>query len=102
MASMAPSFYERHCPAYRPAWVNTVAVPSSQNGGEIDYCAINNLASLVWAANLADLELHTSLASRRNLACPTMIVFDLDPGAPATILQCAEVALWLRAAFRSN
>src|SRR5581483_11096614 len=95
----APFFYEKHCPDYRPEWVETATVKSTQNGREIKFCVINNLATLIWAANLADLELHTSLANRKNLECPTMMVFDLDPGAPATILQCAEVALWLHKTF---
>lgn len=95
----APFFYEKHCPDYRPEWVVTATVQSRQNGQEIKFCVINNLATLIWAANLADLELHCSLAKKQNLECPTTIVFDLDPGAPATILQCAEVALWLDKIF---
>jgi len=54
------------------------------------------LPTLVWAANLADLELHTSLAKKKDVARPTMMVFDLDPGAPAEIVQCGQVGLWLR------
>jgi bifunctional non-homologous end joining protein LigD len=94
-----PFFYEKHCPEYRPEWVDTASVKSRENGREIKFCMINNLATLIWAANLADLELHTSLAKKKNLECPTAIVFDLDPGAPATILQCAEVALWFGKIF---
>jgi bifunctional non-homologous end joining protein LigD len=59
----------------------------------------NDLPSIVWAANLGDLELHTFLAKRQNVECPTMIVFDLDPGPPANILQCAQVAQWLKVEF---
>src|SRR5260370_526944 len=95
----APFFYEKHCPEYRPDWVHTTQVRSKQNGEEIEFCVIDNLCALVWAANLADLELHTSMAKKRHLECPTMIVFDLDPGAPATLLECAEVGCWLHAAF---
>jgi bifunctional non-homologous end joining protein LigD len=62
----------------------------------MDYCLANDLPTLVWAANLADLELHTSLARKRDVARPTMMVFDLDPGAPADIVQCCQVGLWLR------
>ncbi len=54
------------------------------------------LPTLVWAANLADLELHTSLAKKNDVARPTMMVFDLDPGAPANSIQCCQVGLWLR------
>jgi bifunctional non-homologous end joining protein LigD len=60
------------------------------------YCLANNLPTLVWAANLADLELHTSLSRKNNIERPTIMVFDLDPGAPADILQCCQVGLWLR------
>ncbi len=94
-----PFFYERRCPEYRPEWVGTAVVQSAHNGGPISFCVINNLATLIWAANLADIELHTFLGRKPRLDCPTMIVFDLDPGAPATILQCAEVALWLHKTF---
>jgi bifunctional non-homologous end joining protein LigD len=94
-----PFFYERRCPDYRPKWMGTATLHSSQHNGPIDYCVINNLASLIWVANLADLELHTFLSRKPRLPSPTTMVFDLDPGAPATVLQCAEVALWLRKAF---
>jgi len=60
------------------------------------YCLVQDLPTLVWAANLADLELHTSLARKKDVARPTMMVFDLDPGAPADIVQCCQVGLWLR------
>src|SRR6266487_1481401 len=62
----------------------------------IDYCLAQYLPTLVWAANLADLELHTSLARKEDVARPTMMVFDLDPGAPADIVQCCQIGLWLR------
>jgi bifunctional non-homologous end joining protein LigD len=60
------------------------------------YCLVQDLPTLVWAANLADLELHTSLARKQNIARPTMMVFDLDPGPPANIVHCSEVGIWLR------
>ncbi|MBX7158620.1 MAG: non-homologous end-joining DNA ligase [Verrucomicrobiae bacterium] len=88
-------FYERRCPSYRPNWVNTVQV-HSKTQGTLRYCTINNLPTLIWLVNLADLELHTSLATAKNPDRPTMIVFDLDPGSPATIYECAEVALLIR------
>jgi bifunctional non-homologous end joining protein LigD len=62
----------------------------------MNYCLAQDLPTLVWAANLADLELHTSLSRKQNIARPTMMVFDLDPGAPADIVQCCQVGLWLR------
>jgi bifunctional non-homologous end joining protein LigD len=89
-------FYEKNCPAHRPKWVRTAKVWSEGNNRTMDYCLANDLPTLVWAANLADLELHTSLARKKNVARPTMMVFDLDPGAPADIVQCCQVGLWLR------
>ena len=62
----------------------------------MNYCLAQDLPTLVWAANLADLELHTSLARKRDVTRPTVMVFDLDPGAPADIVQCCQVGLWLR------
>jgi bifunctional non-homologous end joining protein LigD len=89
-------FYEKRCPSYRPKWVQTAPVWSEQHGSDIHYCLANDLPTLVWAANLGDLEIHTSLAKTEDPESPTMMVFDLDPGPPATILQCAHVALRLR------
>jgi bifunctional non-homologous end joining protein LigD len=90
-------FYEKNCPAHRPKWVKTAKVWSEGNQRTMDYCLANDLSTLVWAANLADLELHTSLSRRNNIERPTMMVFDLDPGTPADIVQCCQVGLWLRA-----
>jgi bifunctional non-homologous end joining protein LigD len=89
-------FYEKNCPSHRPSWVKTARVWSEGNNRNMDYCLAQDLPTLVWAANLADLELHTSLARKKNVARPTMMVFDLDPGAPADIVQCCQVGLWLR------
>jgi bifunctional non-homologous end joining protein LigD len=89
-------FYEKNCPDYRPKWVRTAPVYSHGRGAMMHYCLANNLASLVWMANLADLELHTSLARKSHVERPTMMVFDLDPGEGADILNCCEVAFWLR------
>jgi len=63
------------------------------------YCLVQDLATLVWAANLADLELHTSLSLGKEILRPTMLVFDLDPGAPADIVQCCRVGLWVQQVF---
>jgi bifunctional non-homologous end joining protein LigD len=92
-------FYEKQCPAHRPDWVRTEGVYSRQNAREIDYCVADDLATIVWLANLADLEMHTPLAPASAPKEPTMIAFDLDPGPPATIVECAEVACRLREAF---
>ena len=89
-------FYEKNCPAHRPPWVKTAKVWSEGNNRHMHYCLVQDLPTLVWAANLADLELHTSLARKQNIARPTMMVFDLDPGPPANIVQCSEVGIWLR------
>src|SRR5215831_754833 len=89
-------FYEKNCPSHRPKWVQTARVWSEGNQRIMNYCLANDLPTLVWAANLADLELHTSLSRKDNLDCPTVMVFDLDPGAPADIVQCCQVGLWLR------
>jgi bifunctional non-homologous end joining protein LigD len=89
-------FYEKRCPPYRPDWVKTAPVWSDRNETEIHYCLANDLPSIVWAANLGDLELHTFLAKADAVDRPTMMVFDLDPGAPADIIQCAQVGLWLK------
>ena len=88
------SFYEKNCPKHRPGWVGVHRVTGSD--GTIDFCRIDSLAALTWVANLAALELHTSMARGIDPDTPTMVVFDLDPGAPAAVLECAEVALWIR------
>jgi bifunctional non-homologous end joining protein LigD len=89
-------FYEKRCPPYRPEWVKTAPVWSDRNETEIHYCLANDLPSIVWAANLGDLELHTFLAKADAVDRPTMMVFDLDPGAPADIIHCAQVGFWLK------
>jgi bifunctional non-homologous end joining protein LigD len=89
-------FYEKRCPPYRPEWVKTAPVWSDHYETEIHYCLVNDLPSIVWAANLGDLELHTFLARADAIERPTMMVFDLDPGLPADILTCAQVGFWLR------
>lgn len=91
-----PFFYEKRCPRHRPEWVRTEAIWSEGNGEHIDYCVVDDLPTLVWLASIADLELHTSLGLVRDVARPTVLAFDLDPGAPADLLACCEVALILR------
>ncbi len=92
-------FYEKNCPKHRPEWVQTTAVWSRHNQRTIDFCLAQDLPTLVWAANLADIELHSSLSRAEEVARPTMLVFDLDPGPPADIVQCCEVGLLLRGMF---
>lgn len=93
-------FYEKECPAHHPDWIATAPIRSDSEGRVINYCLVNDLPSLVWVANLADLEMHTSLSLYHDISRPTVLVFDLDPGEPAGILECAQVALWLHALFR--
>jgi bifunctional non-homologous end joining protein LigD len=88
-------FYEKRCPSHRPDWVATAPIWSGRHG-EIDFCLVNDLPTLVWAANLADLELHTSLSLAAAIERPTAMVFDLDPGAPADIVDCCQVGVWIR------
>jgi bifunctional non-homologous end joining protein LigD len=92
------SFFEKRCPSHRPAWVHTAIGPGDGDRG-IDYCVLDDEASLAWAANLAAIELHTPMARVEDPASPTMVVFDLDPGAPAGIRECADVALDIRASL---
>jgi bifunctional non-homologous end joining protein LigD len=92
-------FYEKRCPKHRPDWVETAPVWSGRNEGEIDYCVCNDRATLIWLAQLAALELHPSLSRASEIERPTAMVFDLDPGPPANIVDCCRVALRLREMF---
>jgi len=92
-------FYEKNCPRHRPEWVPTAPIWSEGNHRWMEYCVAQNLPTLVWAANLATLEFHTSLSSASAMPHPSYIVFDLDPGPPADIVQCCQVALWVRDSF---
>jgi bifunctional non-homologous end joining protein LigD len=89
------SFFEKRCPSYRPEWMATYPGPGD-HVGEIRYCGIDDVASLVWLANLAALELHAPMARGTDLESPHMVVFDLDPGPGVGIPECARVALDIR------
>ncbi|HUR61206.1 MAG TPA: non-homologous end-joining DNA ligase [Candidatus Thermoplasmatota archaeon] len=91
----APFFYQKECPPH-PKWVDTTTVYSESNDKDIHYCMANKLETLVWLANAGDLEMHTFLAKAKDIARPTMVAFDLDPGPGADILTCAQVAAWLK------
>ena len=95
----AEFFYEKNAPQHRPDWVKTAPIWSEGNRRMVHYILANDLATLVWLANLAAIELHPSLALATDITCPTMIVFDLDPGPPANIVQCCQVGFWLREIF---
>jgi bifunctional non-homologous end joining protein LigD len=92
-------FFEKNATKHRPDWVKTAPVWSEGNQREINYLLANNLATLVWVANLAAIELHPSLSRASDIGRPTVMVFDLDPGPPANIVQCAQVGVWLRQIF---
>jgi bifunctional non-homologous end joining protein LigD len=92
-------FFEKNATKYRPEWVKTAPIWSEGNKRDVNYILCNDLATLVWVANLASIELHPSLALATDITCPRSIVFDLDPGPPANIVQCCQVAFWLRAIF---
>lgn len=94
-------FYEKNCPEHRPDWVQTAPIWSEGNKKTMHYCVAQDLPTLVWAANLADIELHTSLSIGSDMPHPTFIVFDLDPGPPADIVLCSQVGLWVRDIFKS-
>ena len=92
-------FYEKNAPQHRPDWVKTAPIWSEGNHRTVHYILADDLPTLVWLANLAAIELHPSLALAKDITCPTMMVFDLDPGPPANIVQCCQVGLWLREIF---
>ncbi|MGA2005696.1 MAG: non-homologous end-joining DNA ligase [Terriglobales bacterium] len=92
-------FFEKNAPKHRPDWVKTTPVWSEGNNRTMYYIMANDLPTLVWIANLASIELHPSLSFGADIETPTMIVFDLDPGSPADIVQCCQVGLWVRDIF---
>jgi bifunctional non-homologous end joining protein LigD len=89
-----PRFFEKNCPSHHPDWVDTA--PGNEATGGTKGCLIEELPALVWLANLAALELHTHQWTLADPAHPTAMVIDLDPGDPATIIDCCRVALELR------
>jgi bifunctional non-homologous end joining protein LigD len=95
-----PKRWEKECPPQAPEWLTKVAVPSEAKGHPINYCVIDSEDALMWSANHANLELHVTLALGEDIQRPTHMVFDLDPGEPADISDCAEIALVLRGTFQ--
>ncbi|MDQ1511462.1 MAG: bifunctional non-ous end joining protein LigD, partial [Actinomycetota bacterium] len=89
-----PRFFEKNCPSHHPDWVDTA--PGNEATGGTKGCLVEELPALVWLANLAALELHTHQWTLADPAHPTAMVIDLDPGEPATIIDCCRVALDLR------
>jgi bifunctional non-homologous end joining protein LigD len=97
----APFFFEKNAARGTPSWVRTITLPvpgSTKDRETIDYVVVQELADLVRLANLAALELHVPQwwVDDSAYAGTDLLVFDLDPGAPATITECCEVAMLLR------
>jgi bifunctional non-homologous end joining protein LigD len=95
-------FYEKECPSHRPDWVRTkriVSRGSTKDRTHVNFCVVDDLATLVWAANLADLEIHTSLSPADDMPHPTHMAFDLDPGPGTSIVECCQIAVWIRDLF---
>jgi bifunctional non-homologous end joining protein LigD len=102
------SFFEKNAPSHAPGWVRKVRLPtpgSTKDRETIDFVVAEELPTLVWSANLAALELHVPMwrvGPRGKVHNPDLLVFDLDPGAPATIIECCEVALLLRERLKAD
>jgi bifunctional non-homologous end joining protein LigD len=99
------SFFEKRCPSHRPEWLGTTWLPKRGPDARgtrdevIEHCDLADVAALVWAANLGAIELHVPMARAPDPTVPRAVVFDLDPGAPADVVTCAEVALRLKDVF---
>jgi len=95
--NLGAAFFEKRCPKHRPPWVKTATVRADT--GEIDFCVCEDRATLVWMAQLAAIELHPSLSLGKKSGQPTVLAFDLDPGAPADVIDCCRIAVRLREIF---
>ena len=89
-------FFEKMCPKHRPDWVETVDVWAPGPKRTVRYCRIDEPAAVVWTAQLGAIELHPGLMRDDDHHTPTHLVADLDPGEPAGLLECAEVAQLVR------
>lgn len=85
------SFFNKRCPDWRPDWLNAVRGPG-ESDGVIDYCKLDEIASVAWAANLASLEIHGPMARADDIESPTMLVYDLDPGEGVGMTECCQIA----------
>jgi len=94
------SFFEKRCPSHRPEWIPTAVGPGDRRG-ELHYCRFDEPAAIVWAANLAALELHAPMARSSDLDRPLACVFDLDPGPGTGIPECAQLAIEIREVLAS-
>ena len=91
-------FYEKRAPSHTPDWVRKAPIETGR-AGLLDFIVCDDRATLIWLAQLAALELHPSLSLAEDPDTPTVIAFDLDPGAPATIVECSQVGLRVRELF---
>jgi bifunctional non-homologous end joining protein LigD len=112
----AAGFFMKNAPARRPGWVRTVTLPSPGSGmnrDTVDYLVVDDLPTLIWVANLAALELHTPMwradagadgGTADGAVDPVvdLVVADLDPGPPATVVDCCRVARLLRDAMAGD
>jgi bifunctional non-homologous end joining protein LigD len=103
------AFFAKHAPGHRPDWIRTVVVSSRSSrarGETVTYLVVDDLPALIWVANLAGLELHTPMwrvsPGATGTSPPDLLVFDLDPGLPATIVECCQVAVDLRPLLRAD
>jgi bifunctional non-homologous end joining protein LigD len=95
------AFFQKHADKHRPEWVRTTTVPHGRKDGTVDFVLVQDLPTLLWAANLAAIELHPSLSlgapeAEYGVTGPRALVFDLDPGPGASIVDCCRVALAVR------
>lgn len=93
--SGSDGFFEKRCPTHRPDWLAVARGPGDRRGG-IDYCCIEEPAAMIWAANMAALELHAPMALAADLDTPRALVFDFDPGPRTSVVECCQVALAVR------
>ena len=89
-------FYEKDAPSFTPSWIKKFAIPRTGENSMIHYILLNDLPSLVWSANMANLEIHPFLAKAPQIERPTMLVFDLDPGEGADIFSACEAAFHVK------
>lgn len=89
-------FFTKRCPSYKPSWMKTCRMSAETAAEPVNYCVLDSEEALLWAANQASIELHALLFNRSNTDRPRVMVFDLDPGPPATMLDCIELAQSMR------
>ena len=88
-------FYEKNCPSHRPSWMKTAKVWSEGNNRIMQYCWRRSADTRLAGQSRRSRVTHR-VSEDKDVARPTVIVFDLDPGAPANIVQCCQVGLWVR------